>query len=343
MTEDYRTEQLDPAFYADREMLQAFLKKNGLVLEEDVDCAFGIFDLEDNLCGCGCAAGSLLKCFAVEESLRGQNALGTLVSSLVQNRFQKGFRVLRVITRSHNRDLFLACGFYEVVSAGGLTMLENVRSGPETFARSVMPEEKPAGRIGAVVMNCNPFTLGHRALVEYAAAHCDFLYLFVVEEDRSDFPAEVRFRLVEEGTADLPKVHVVKSGPYMISQATFPTYFLKQDEDAVSLQTELDITLFAERIAPALGIGMRFAGEEPKDPVTARYNEAMARILPAAGIAFKQIPRITGDDGEVVSASYVRKLLKEKGVCPEVLSMVPETTAAYLRDEWKRAASESGD
>ena len=34
---------------------------------------------------------------------------------------------------------------------------------------------------GSIVMNCNPFTLGHRYLIEYAAKNVDNLYIFVVE------------------------------------------------------------------------------------------------------------------------------------------------------------------
>ena len=116
----------------------------------------------------------------------------------------------------------------------------------------------------------------------------------------------------------------------MISSATFPTYFLKAGEDAAALQSELDVTLFAQCIAPPLHITKRFAGQEPLDPTTNRYNQAMKRILPQYGVEFCEIPRICfGED--VISASRVRRLLREKGVCEEVLSLVPETTGAYLK------------
>ena len=99
---------------------------------------------------------------------------------------------------------------------------------------------------------------------------------------------------------------------------------LKQDEDATTLQAELDAEVFARRIAPALHIMCRFAGQEPLDPSTARYNDAMRRILPAHGIAFYEIPRITLD-GAVISASRVRAILTAQGVTEEVLAMVPES------------------
>lgn len=323
----------------DAAMLRAFLAHHALGYETDIDAAFGVFDENNTLRGCGCAARGLLKCFAVEEALRGQNALGALISQLVQDRFSRGYYDLRVITRAHNEPLFSACGFYPVVRTDALVLLENRPGGPRRFALPLLKRGDEHRAVGAVVMNANPFTLGHRALVEYAAAHCDALHLFVVEEDRSLFPTEVRLRLVREGTADLANVRVHPSGPYMISSATFPTYFLKDGESAAALQSELDVTLFAEAIAPVLHITRRFAGQEPLDPTTACYNNAMRGILPRHGIEFTEIPRFA-PDGAPVSASRVRALLKERGVCGEVLRLVPEPTQRYLKEMYKAAEHE---
>ena len=327
MTEEYRVAQLQ--LPQDREPLAAFLAKNQLACEADIQTAFGVLDEHDNLAACGCAAGSLLKCFAVEPGLRGQNLLGPLVSALVRERFAAGFYELFLITRVKNEAMFSGCGFFPVARTEQLVLLENRPNGPQVFTAPMYQPEDGEKTVGAVVMNCNPFTLGHQALAEYAASHCDILHLFVVEEDRSDFPTDVRLRLVREGTAHLPNVRVHLSGHYMISAATFPTYFLKEGEDAAVLQSELDVTLFAQRIAPLLHITKRFAGEEPLDPVTARYNDAMRRILPRYGIEFYQIPRAAAG-GQVISASRVRRLLREKGVCQEALALVPPSTQKYL-------------
>lgn len=308
----------------DAAMLRAFLARHALGFEADIDAAFGVFDEDEVLRGCGCAAQSLLKCFAVDEALRGQNALGALVSRLVQDRFAKGYYDLRVITRAHNEPLFAACGFYPVVRTDALVLLENRPDGPHRFAQPFFARGDEDKTVGAIVMNANPFTLGHRALVEYAAAHCDVLHLFVVEEDRSLFPTAARFRLVEEGTAELANVRVHLSGPYMISSATFPTYFLKDGESAAALQSELDVTLFASAIAPVLHITRRFAGEEPLDPVTSIYNSVMARILPRCGIEFVTIPRLALG-GAPISASCVRALMRE-GRYEEAKALVPEPT-----------------
>lgn len=328
MIEDYTIRRILLQYEEEKAELRAFLARHHLRFEEDAEASFGIFDSDETLVGCGCAAGRLLKCFAVDDELRGQNALGPLVSALTQDRFAAGHYDLFVITRAHNEPLFKGCGFFPVVRTEALVMLENRPDGPEAFCRSLR-QPSPAGTVGAIVMNANPFTLGHRHLVETAAAQCDLLHIFVVEENRSFFPADVRRHLVEAGTTDLPNVRVHFSGPYMISAETFPTYFLKQNEDGTRLQTELDIALFAQRIAPALGITVRFAGQEPLDPVTASYNKAMETILPRHGIRFVEIPRISKGDS-VISASRVRALLAAEDTAALAGELLPPTTREYL-------------
>ena len=242
--------ELSLGFSHDRQMLVEFLAKHHLNYEDDIEAAFGVFDSDDNLTGCGCCAGNLLKCFAVDESLRGQNALGSLVSRLVENRFEAGHYDLFVITRPKNKVLFTSCGFYPLAETEAVLMLENKKSGLDNYYKKFLAGTDTDENVGCIVMNCNPFTKGHLALITYAAKSCSLLHIFVVEENRSCFPFADRLRLVREGTDHLPNVIVHPSGPYMISNATFPTYFLKDCEDAAKIQSELDITLFASRIAP---------------------------------------------------------------------------------------------
>lgn len=339
MTDEYRVAAIPLRYASERQLLQVFLARHALHYEDDIETAYGIYDADEELRGCGCAAGALMKCFAVDEELRGQNALGVLISELIQDRFAAGYYDLFVITRLHNEALFSACGLYVVVRTSELVMLENRPNGPAAFAAPFLASGDEGKRVGALVMNCNPFTLGHQYLVEYAAARCDVLHLFVVEENRSEIPTADRLVMVQEGTRHLPNVRVHLSGHYMISSATFPTYFLKDSEDAAALQSELDIRLFAERIAPPLHITVRYAGQEPLDPTTAAYNDAMQRILPEHGIEFQEIPR-KETSGAPISASRVRALLHERGLCPELTALVPESTARHLASMAKYAHPE---
>ena len=183
---------------------------------------------------------------------------------------------------------------------------------------------------GGIVMNCNPFTLGHRYLIEYAASRVDYLYIFVVEENKSFFPFDDRYELVKKGTADLPNVIVLPSGNFIISAVTFPGYFYKDNLKEAKIDCSNDLNVFAEYIAPALNIKVRFAGEEPLDPVTKQYNEGMSEILPQHGMEFCEIPRKEDAEGiGVISASRVRKLLKEKDF-EGLKKLVPPTTFEYL-------------
>lgn len=317
-------------FAPERKALEDFLLAHHLRPEPDVECAFGLYDENDVLRGCGCAAGKVLKCFAIDDSLRGQNGLGTLISHLTNDRFAAGYDHLFVMTRPHNRDLFTPCGFFPVAETAEVLLLENRRQGIERFLRRLPKAPEGTADIGAIVMNCNPFTLGHQALIRHAAANCAFLYVFVVEEDRSVFPFADRIDLVRKGTADLPNVCVCPSGPYMISAMTFPTYFLKETEDPSAIQSALDITVFGTRIAPGLGVTKRFAGSEPLDAVTNVYNETMQTLLPAFGVEFCVMERVTAED-EVISASRVRRMLEHGGVTPELCRLVPPVTAEYLQ------------
>ena len=207
-------------------------------------------------------------------------------------------------------------------------------------------------------MNCNPFTFGHQYLVEYAAAKVAWLYIFVVEEDRSEFPFADRIELVKQGVKHLPNVEVLPSGKFIISQQTFSGYFNKAELQDVQVDSSEDVEIFGKEIAPTLGITIRFAGEEPKDNVTRQYNETMKKILPLYGVDFCEIPRKTFGDkaisteklretleacdfdldkvksqmttGEPISASTVRAALKV-GDFEKISKLVPYSTLLYLR------------
>lgn len=186
-------------------------------------------------------------------------------------------------------------------------------------------------RMGAVVMNCNPFTLGHRYLIEQALTQCDYLAIFVVQEDQSVFPFEDRIHLVDLCTSDLDNVVVIPSGNFIISSLTFSEYFNKSEMQERVIDSSLDVTIFAREIAPCLHITKRFAGEEPFDAVTNQYNETMKRILPEYGIEFVEIPRKKfGED--VISASYVRTLLEKKDF-ESIRPLVPAPVFDYLVEQ----------
>ena len=201
----------------------------------------------------------------------------------------------------------------------------------EYFQKYGLIKESANIKVGAIVMNCNPFTKGHRYLIEQASEIVDRLYIFVVEEDRSLFKFRDRFRMVEQGVSDLHGVHVVPSGRYIISLDTFKQYFEKEQVKTVN-SMDYDVYIFGEVVAEALGIKYRFVGEEPFDKVTRAYNETMKRILPKFGVNVIEFPRALSKEKEIISATLVRKAMQEENMS-RIEKLCPESTVLYLKEQ----------
>lgn len=182
--------------------------------------------------------------------------------------------------------------------------------------------------IGSIVMNCNPFTLGHQYLIECASKEVDYLFIFILQEDKSEFKFKDRIELVKQGTKHLKNVFIIGSKEYIISTYTFPEYFNKNQLSDAIIDSSTDLTLFSKYIAPKLNISIRFFGTEPLDNITRQYNQNMKKILPEYGIKFKEIPRKTNEEN-IISASIVRKLLNDKNY-EELKEYVPYTTYDFL-------------
>ena len=189
------------------------------------------------------------------------------------------------------------------------------------------------GKVGAIVMNCNPFTKGHRYLIEYASSQVDVLFIFVVEEDQSDFSFSDRFHMVKMGTCDLDNVYVLPSGKYIISKETFSQYFEKDSVTEVQ-DMEYDLHIFGDVVAKEFGIKVRFVGEEPFDVVTSKYNETMKCLLPPKGVEVVEIPRLKNEEQETISASLVRKYLATNNFA-ELEKLCPKSTITYLKEQLK--------
>ena len=221
--------------------------------------------------------------------------------------------------------MFEGLFFYPIAQTDTVLLMEDRRNGIREFLDS-LPENLPGKKIGAAVMNCNPFTLGHRYLIETAAKGCDHLYVFLLSEDKSHFSAHDRLEMARAGTADLPNVTVLPTGPYLISNATFPTYFLKDRESAEQVHCLLDIEIFSRYYAPRFNISRRYVGTEPLSQMTDQYNTALKAQLPQTGIAVREIPRLE-QSGTPVSASAVRTALDQN---EDIRAWVPESTYRYL-------------
>ncbi len=307
----------------DQAVIAAFYAHAGIRLDRAVTALCGAYE-DDTLLALGGIAGSAIRSLAVDEMRQGEGILPALVTHLYQTLKDNGVKNVFVVTKPAYAPLFSSLCFYELVQTQDAALLESSR---DAFSRYLARLPKADG---AIVMNADPFTLGHRYLVETASKQCQRLNVFVLSAEAAHVPAEARLHLVREGCRDLANVNVIAGGDYIISGATFPDYFFKDKTEAALAFARLDATLFAERIAPACGITARFVGEEPLDPMTAAYNETLCSILPEHGIAVCVIPRTKIGDAPI-SASRVRALWRE-GRYDEIAPLVPETTLAYIRE-----------
>jgi len=343
----YREEALNLRNPYALRQLDAFLRPLGFRFDpREVDYTMALYDAQGRIAATGSCQGQVLKYVAVGPGHRATNASSMVVTHLI-NLLMKTHRQVFAFTRPGTARVFEKMGFTEVAKAEPLyTLLEfgfrSIRDYLEVLrSRKAAAAVKPAG---AVVVNCNPFTLGHQYLIETAAAQCGVVYLFVVEEDRSVFPFADRWKLVEEGTAHLPNVVLLKGGPYVVSGATFPSYFLQNEAPDLVIrnQAELDVMIFARHIVPALGIDKRYVGTEPYSETTAAYNAAMKKILPARGVQVIEIERrAEGADADgrpgYISATKVRRAIRE-GRLDSILGLLPECTRAYLQSAASEAA-----
>ena len=307
--------------------VDALLSRCGLRRDPLADYTCGVYDQEDVLCATGSCCGATLRCLAVEDACRGEGLMNLVVSHLCEVQAARGNTRLFLYTKPQSAGFFEDLGFYEVARTDEVAFLENRKTGFADWLSQLHRADVPREQTACVVMNANPFTRGHRYLLETACANAQAVHVFVLSEEYGPISAAVRKRLVALGTADLPKVILHDSGPYIVSAATFPSYFLKQDQQASQVHAQLDLAVF-ERIARQLNIGARYVGEEPFSQVTALYNRTMAEILPASGVDFRVVPRLRLD-GRVISASSVRQALHD-GDMAVARAMLCDSVWQYL-------------
>ena len=325
---EYSISKVYPTDRRANSQVEKLLLAEGIRRDRNLDYTCGVYDEDYNIIATGSCFGNTLRCMAVSHEHQGEGLMNEVVTHLVQHEYERGVNHLFMYTKCSSAKFFGDLGFYEIVRVNEqVVFMENRRTGFSDYLADLAKTRRDGERIAALVLNANPFTLGHQYLVEKAAGENDVLHVFIVSEDSSLVPFAVRKRLVMEGTAHLPNLVYHDTGPYIISSATFPSYFQKDDEAVIESHANLDLEVFV-RIAAALGINARYVGEEPKSLVTGIYNRIMSEKLPEHGIRCVIVPRRT-EGGEVISASSVRQSIKD-GRLEEVRGLVPESTYKFF-------------
>lgn len=337
--------QLNPSIPRQRRRIEQFLGDNGLRLD-DVDYYAALVDeTTDEIVAGGGLKGGVIKCVAVADGHKGEAVANQIVSHLIAHANADGHQCVKLFTKPQNRQMFESMSFRLLAEAPKAILMETGIGGIKRYSEELESEkekvksEKSNGKLhhnntspqhpimppsGIIIMNCNPFTLGHRYLIEQTAQQVETLYILVVREDCSMFSYDERKAIISRGVADLDNVVVCDGSEYSISATTFPTYFLKSLSDASDTQMTLDIDLYRRHIAPALGATVRFVGTEPDDPLTRRYNELMKSMLPDV----REVARLQ-QSGVAVSASRVRKAIVENHLALAA-RLVPPTTVPYI-------------
>ena len=339
--------QLNPNIPRQRRRIEQFLGDNGLRLD-DVDYYATLVDeTTDEIVAGGGLKGGVIKCVAVADGHKGEAVANQIVSHLIAQANADGHQCVKLFTKPQNRQMFESMSFRLLAEAPKAILMETGIGGIKRYSEELrvkseerrVKSEESNGKLhhlntspqqpimppsGIIIMNCNPFTLGHRYLIEQAAQQVETLYILVVREDCSMFSYDERKAIISRGVADLDNVVVCDGSEYSISATTFPTYFLKSLSDASDTQMTLDIDLYRRHIAPALGATVRFVGTEPDDPLTRRYNELMKSMLPDV----REVARLQ-QGGVAVSASRVRKAIVENHLA-QAARLVPPTTIPYI-------------
>ena len=342
--------ELYPAIPRQRRRIEGFLQANGLRYD-DVDYYAALVDeSSDEIVAGGGLKGGVIKCVAVADGHKGEAVANQIVSHLIAKANAAGHQCVKLFTKPQNRPLFESLSFRFLAEAPEAILMETGVGGIAKYSEELRAKSEEcncyllAGRnsvevdsaklsvdtvkwsVGVIVMNCNPFTLGHRYLIERSSELVERLYVVVVREDCSMFSYSERKAMVSQGVKDLGNVVVVDGSDYAVSATTFPTYFLKRISDATDTQILLDLDIYLRHIAPALGANVRFVGSEPTDPLTRRYNELMRQQLGDDHIC--EIPRME-KYGSVVSASRVRRAIEANSLW-QAIKLVPSSTIPYI-------------
>ncbi|AWI07291.1 [citrate (pro-3S)-lyase] ligase [Clostridium drakei] len=307
-----------------------FLESFGLILDKDVDYTV-VFRDENNVIKATCSkAKNVFKCFAISEDIRGENVTSSLISDLVDKLFEEGIYHSFLFTKPDKVKIFTSLNFNLIYKEENAALLEygiyNINKALDKMITKY--EIDVTTKKGALVMNCNPLTNGHRYLVEEALKECSEVIVFVVEEDKSLFPFKDRYLMVKEGLSDFKNVKVIPGGEYIISSATFPSYFIRKEDERLKSYENIDCNIFGEYFCKKLNIIKRFVGEEPYCNVTNTYNNTLKKVMPKYGVELMEIERKCYE-GNYISASKVREFIKNNQM-DQVKNIVPEVTWKFL-------------
>jgi len=306
--------------------VKKLLLLNDLSFDSKVSLTIALYQ-ENIMIATGSIYENVIKMIAIDPNYQGQNLTAVILTHLVQILINKGYDKYFLYTKPENKKFFLDSNFSLIYENDQVSMLENKGELITDKLKKIKNSLKlDRGTTASIVMNCNPVTNGHMYLIETAAKNNHNVIIFLVEENKSIFDFETRYKLLKKSINHLKNVWIVPSTKYIISSATFPTYFLKEITDYSSLYMDIDISIFNNYFMPIFSIDFRYVGDEPLDQTTNLYNQMLKEILKDKLIVIDRVKK----DQEVISASYVRKLAEQKRF-KDIKLITPKATYCFLK------------
>lgn len=353
---DYFITEVSRFDHDTNKQIHTLLEAEGIHKDKNLDYTCAMFDENMHVIATGSCFSNTLRCLAVSSFHQGEGVMNQMITHLTSVQFSRGNTHLFLYTKNRSAPFFADLGFYEIANVKNqIVFMENKRNGFSSYLKHLESESsqqkknnikkqvstQTPKRIAALVINANPFTLGHQYLIEKASCENDILHLFIVEEDASLIPFSIRKKLVLDGTAHLNNIIYHDSGSYIISNVTFPGYFQKDRLAVMRSHAELDLTIFI-KIAKKLHITKRYIGEEPFSETTELYNNIMSKKLPENGIDCVIVPRksciitntidISAQTSVIISASLARQAIKDDNFSL-LKQLVPVPTLQYFKSE----------
>jgi [citrate (pro-3S)-lyase] ligase len=310
---------------SEKAAVRTFLAEFDLQYEDDIDDTIVLKDHE-NIIATASTSNNIIKAVAVDKAYQGQDYLSKLITALIKRLKAKGITHFFLYTKNAQANLFQALGLHPVIATERITLFEGGSTINKALAKLKTTYHVTAPQTACVVINANPMTNGHLHLINTARQHHDHVLVFVVSEDRSVFPFDARFDIIKTTCAPFQDVTVLPTGPYLVSQATFPKYFLKEETTIKEEHALIDVLIYKTYYMPTFNIVARYVGEEPLSPMTNMYNVVMHDRL---GSHLQIIKRIHYNNN-VISASTVRHHLKHHDI-DSIEPLVPKATLKFLR------------